>query len=1112
MENPKIKRTIPFFGDALTGLPLRFIFAFIILPIFIWGQSTINVLPSTPEAANFEKYGNIPVSNFTGVPQISVPIHTIELKNISIPINLSYHSSGIKVDETASNVGLGWVLNAGGLVSVNTRGNPDFDTYGFVNAGNPSQLLYDRYIVGAFQEEQINDDIVPNNDHTLLDNIASGQVDGEPDLFHFRFPTGSGKFVYDETLTPRTIPFRAIKIERINAGAGFQITDENGNIFEFSERETSLMRPAPGSDCDLINPLYPSASVTPTWHLSKITTPHNDTVTFYYDTISYAYEYIASQQDFILENDPFGNVPAGCQQRFPIECKNIIDVLVGKRLSSIISSDGTEISFGYDTTDRLDLNGTNRLSQIQLFHNTLPIDTWELDHDYFTSGNCTPLTDECYRLKLTQLTRNGHPPHQFLYDEANTLPKRNSFSQDHWGFYNGKNNSTFLPATIHKGTNLPGADRSPDFNFTKSGILNRVIYPTGGETLFEYGPNEYWFDGTEVTYQTKSSQTLSINGTSTGSPISTQFTVSGSEDVFGTLTFECSGGNYCTNPSSVPPGDLMVARVQGNGIDIAYDFPHNPSPHGNETPVILPPGTYTLSLFASVSGFYGSTKLEWVEETQSNVQENRIGGGIRIERITNKRLIGEDLVKEFVYTDISQTSRSSGFVSHGPKYTSLVVNRFIEEIPPAGYRENVCTYFSRGSHNLANTSSINGGSVGYEYVSVLEGLNGSNGKTITRYTTFQDSGQDILTWPFVPPTNYDVLRGLPIEETIYKNNSGAFEKVRESSFNYDYRHGFNGVFENGSNENNILGLKITTLRPYWNNGGTLSELSILDVGAYWTVANWYSITGKTEKFYGSDSGSPFLTRTTVYDYDNPVHGLVTHTILDASDGNTIETFVSYPDDIGSTGDLGLPNLSNAQKSEIDKLKSDSDHRVAFPIQTTTVVNGNKTLERKVLDDFGNGIIMPSRIDMLKGDQGPFNNLQNEVQFLSYDDNANPLEVKRENSITTSYIWGYDKKYVIAKIDNASYSDIAAALGITISQLKGYDEANISAIDGLRTDATMSNTMITTYVYNPLIGISTMTDPRGYTTQYEYDGLNRLKSVKDEEGNFISDHNYHYKGQ
>ena len=84
-----------------------------------------SVVPSSPNVAALEKFVNFPVSNFTGVPNIDVPIHTVTEGNLSLPISVNYNASGIKVEETASWVGLGWALNAGGAISRQVMGGPD---------------------------------------------------------------------------------------------------------------------------------------------------------------------------------------------------------------------------------------------------------------------------------------------------------------------------------------------------------------------------------------------------------------------------------------------------------------------------------------------------------------------------------------------------------------------------------------------------------------------------------------------------------------------------------------------------------------------------------------------------------------------------------------------------------------------------------------------------------------------------------------------------------------------------------------------------------------------------------------------------------------------------
>src|ERR1700753_811001 len=75
------------------------------------------VFPLAPNTTAFTKFGNYPVNLYAGLPDISIPLYTIESGGLKVPIVLSYHGSGNKIADVASWVGLGWSLNCGGSIT-----------------------------------------------------------------------------------------------------------------------------------------------------------------------------------------------------------------------------------------------------------------------------------------------------------------------------------------------------------------------------------------------------------------------------------------------------------------------------------------------------------------------------------------------------------------------------------------------------------------------------------------------------------------------------------------------------------------------------------------------------------------------------------------------------------------------------------------------------------------------------------------------------------------------------------------------------------------------------------------------------------------------------------
>jgi len=180
-------------------IDMRF-FKTLLLPIFTastvfsYAQPVNNavksVMMATPNAAALGRYGDIPVSLHTGVPNIGVPITTVQEGPLSLDISLGYHAAGVKLAEPASWVGLGWSLNAGGVISRTIQGVKDEGTNGYYASTTPVP-----WPMTGTQAAQY-----------------GTTFDGEPDIFSFNVGGYAGKFFINKDKKPSENPYGVKKV------------------------------------------------------------------------------------------------------------------------------------------------------------------------------------------------------------------------------------------------------------------------------------------------------------------------------------------------------------------------------------------------------------------------------------------------------------------------------------------------------------------------------------------------------------------------------------------------------------------------------------------------------------------------------------------------------------------------------------------------------------------------------------------------------------------------------------------------------------------------------------------------------------------------------------
>lgn len=423
---------------------------------------------AAPEMASLGKFGMIPVGKYTGTPNVSIPIYAINFDGLSIPIELSYHAGGIRVSEEATWVGLGWNLSANTAITRSINGKNDLDE----RIGYP-------YMPVMPEKDDPWSDFQNYYAGNTTDPSGNGERDSEPDLFIANLFGASFKFILEKpTSTPNansTLDGKPLNNKRMKVQYqgyigttqvdGFLVTDDQGFQYLFeAHEETHNFSGLPGQEgYDIFN-----RAVVTGWQIVKIISPKGREMTFEYSGADSVF--IKSQQLFnqysetnlpytYCQNEDF---PLGNGSTPAISSYSINNVVY---LKKIIYED-LEVNF-YTSSNRQDLQilenpfiplnlgsvreSPQRLDQIEVKSNGISVLNAYLTYNsYFNQDDINESDKELYlRLKLDSLQIQDNI-YTFDYIQPNNLPAKNSKDTDHWGFYNGKNNTDLIPELLFR--------------------------------------------------------------------------------------------------------------------------------------------------------------------------------------------------------------------------------------------------------------------------------------------------------------------------------------------------------------------------------------------------------------------------------------------------------------------------------------------------------------------------------------------------------------------------------------------------------------------------------------------------------------------------------------
>ncbi len=986
--------------------------------------SSLQIGMGSPTAASLGQYGDVPVSLYTGTPNISIPLYELPGRHLSLPIGLSYHASGIKVETIPGWVGSGWSLNAGGVITRTVKGVPDDHTYGYHNTAHRL-------------DDNNSQNWTPTPTQQYINELKAELADSEPDMFFLNFPGGSGRFVYGPEEEIHTIPYQKIRIEPTEGVGDFgenevlswKVTTADGTIYEFEATEyttnTSISTSISGS--------APRTYIS-SWYLTRIVSPKGD------DEISFEY----SQPGLVMHKSRtyrerihgIYNTHA-CTLPSDVVVENEYETYA-RYLEKIVAAKAT-VTFNRSLRDDAAHPETGALQEYKL--DEIEVQSgeelqrrYQLSYGYFDADPARSNNTEL-RLRLDAVQEFGQkdgamPPHQFEYEQDVQLPDRFSNAIDHWGYYNGETtNADLIPYQFYSGgmvseiQYLNGANREPNAAMATAGMLEKIVWPTGGSTTFEFETHEYgWVSDMPVEDELTWSESTTVSAFAFAEdPVDRQFfLINGNHRGVATLRVDVEPESHndpcieCPDPqirlySEDHPGEEWLFGVSGT-----YQLQLSPGnfvleAHG---------GTNSTAVSASAALQFRSLDV--------NTTGTRTAGGVRIREMRHHDGMdsARDIVRQYEYEDVTEdTGESSGVLVSAPAYTYIYNWGGVN-----GCQCSAQTWMSRASNTLAPIGMTQGSHVGYREVKVLFGEDASAGYTLHRFRSPTDEPDIIMensTWLLGQRTSYDWRRGLAEAVDTYSADDVLQQSLVQS---WDFR-------DDSETSHSYKGLSTKFVQVDLGNcpTGILSSLPAR-INRYEIISEWVHLSSETTTVYDEDGGNPLLSEL-IHEYDNPGHIQLTKRIRETADGRKQVSEFRYPEDFADGN-------RDDEASAITEMKAQHIHNAVIE-QTLSEedADGNSEVYSATLVTYklqDNIHVLPHKIYRLETEEPVSDFEPAEIKrTLRFDDRyavfetadaydafGNIVAVSDAMGTPAVYIWQDEGRFPAAFIQNAAQDEVA----------------------------------------------------------------------------------------
>ncbi|MBL7727282.1 MAG: hypothetical protein JNM68_06340 [Dinghuibacter sp.] len=1003
-------------------------------------------MPS-PTAFSFQQYGSFEGTSFTGAVPVSVPIYNLQYKSLNLPLTLNHISTGVKTDQVPGWAGVNMNLNAGGVITRQVKGLTD--EFWFELAPGSSYVSGGTYNNGYFFN---------NPGGTLFFNEMRKTI--QPFLQYYQ---GANSPVM-KRLPHRPLPYK---------GINWQLED------------AVFWSPNPSSDV---------------WQETGIKDLLPDEFHFNFLDFSGSFYFtgennivVHSQRPIKIERfTEYLNVPFA---PFPASNNNTGDAVseymgwsawvhAGKYPKTIsgfkITDNKGYIYYFGKNAEMLDqpniTNPTNEYFnsvaiEYSISHQSRATDYWKADAWYLVRILCPDGKKVDLNYERGSFINAAHSTgFTRLVPGLNTSPGIPSLSSDQdlkSPVYLANIQSDLLTATFFR-------EQTPTLKVTDYGMqsyiagntyqkLSRIELKPFNQPKLYYGL-QYQYDTCNRWFLTSLAQ---YAPGSTDSAVY-RFEYNNFSQLPPLQSYKNDHWGYFNNTSSLsaPPAQFYDLKQPNFGTTL----------YGSLKKIVYPTGGFTEFEYEPnrVAKVVNDKSYTGVYDTT-----NILVGGLRIRKIYNGDGVTEKkLAKEYFYTNSYDRQQAdnpyynplpSGVLSYKPKYSwvtsvqnatkttvfaTLVNGESASSVPLQVYASSPLNALLSDNHVSYSQVVERNPDKSYTIYTYTDAVTNPDDAPVAGYTNFIES-------PYFKASSKSAERGL-LKQTVLYDSAGKVVQQSSKTYDADYRNPDGSLPSDTLHDAQALEAEEDVFNIYGDHYFFITGTS------YKKYRYNYVLKTNTETIYDKTNAA-MVSESASY-YDNPKHRQVTRMVSVNSMGDSLKTYIRYPQDFDNNNFL-IQRMVNKGF-------------VSAPIETIKTIKKAGTTEELLLSATLNqynlhptnsqDFLLSSTWQLSTAAPFPFNSMmatqpgtgiswggnwqkdsryKPQMVFDKYDVNKNPLEYTDKGNFKSAVLYNKNNTAVVMTAINCpdarrlgytSFETVDMEKNWSVESVQQYDTINVKA--------------------------------------------------------------------